>query len=126
MNLTGRPVTPKGEKRKRRSRTFADTELLSLARAKDTDDQFLEWLKHQPSAIDGRMDYDPDTGLSWCDPCHYRTAHNSGTGTKPLYSAVPMTHAQHLEQHRVGQFNFMQREWWERQVEAHLRRWIES
>ena len=72
------------------------------------------------------MDYDPDTGMSWCDPCHYRTAKNSGMGCKPEYSAVPLTHAQHLEQHRIGQFSFMPRAWWERQVELHLERWIAS
>ena len=101
-------------------------ELIERARARGSDKQFLEWLKHQPSAIDGGMDYDWDTGTSWCDPCHYRTAKNSGTGCKPKYSAVPLTHAQHLEQHRIGQFNFRPREWWEAKVRSYLERWIAS
>jgi hypothetical protein len=101
-------------------------DLLDLARKKGSDKKYLLWLRTQPSAIDGHMDYDPDTGQRWCDPCHYRTAANSGVGCKPEYSAIPLTHAQHLEQHRVGQFNFRPREWWEYQTEKHLRRWIES
>ncbi len=105
---------------------MTQNELLDAARKKGTDKQFQLWLRTQPSAIDGRMDYDPDTGQSWCDPCHYRTAMNSGTGCKPEYSAIPMTHAQHSEQHRIGQFNFQPREWWEAKTTLNLKRWIAS
>lgn len=65
-----------------------------------------------------------DTGMEYCDPCHYRTAANSGIGCKPEFSCIPLRHAQHLEQHRVGQFNFMPREWWEEMTELYLQRWI--
>ena len=102
------------------------TDLLELARKKGSDRQYLLWLRTQPSALSGGMDYDPDTGMSFCDPAHFRTAKNSGTGTKPEYSAIPLTHAEHLRQHRIGQFAFQPREWWERQVEKYLRRWIAS
>lgn len=78
------------------------------------DKQFLAWLKTQPSAYSGEYP---------CDSAHYRTAFNSGTGCKPLFSAIPLTRAEHMEQHRVGQFNFMPREWWESQVEYHLNKW---
>lgn len=102
------------------------SDLLGRARDRGTDKQYLLWLRTQPSAIDGGMDYDPDTGQSCCDPCHYRTAANSGIGCKPEYSAVPLTHAQHIEQHRVGQFNFRPRAWWEAMTVKHLERWIRS
>lgn len=129
MNLTGRAVYMRGQKRTARHRiakTASQTDLVARAREKGTDQQYLDWLKTQPSAIDGGMDYDPVTGMSYCDPCHFRTAANSGTGTKPEYSAIPMTHAQHLEQHRVGTFAFRPREWWENQVATHLKLWIAS
>lgn len=96
MNLTNRPVTPKGEKRKRQ---------------KPHDREYLTWLRLQKSALSGK---EP------CDPCHYRTAYNSGIATKPLYSAIPLTREEHLRQHQIGQFNFMPREWWDEQLEIHL------
>lgn len=86
-------------------------------KAKLTDRPYLDWLKTQPSAL---------SGLGPCDPCHYRTAKNAGIGTKPLYSAVPLTREEHLEQHRIGTFNFQPRIWWELQCSVHLGRWKES
>jgi hypothetical protein len=77
MNLTNRPVTPKGKTSKRK---------------KPNDRDYLNWLKTQPSALSGMMP---------CDPCHYRTAANSGVGCKPLFSAIPLTRAEHME-HYTG------------------------
>ena len=102
MNLTGQAVYRKGGRRNRK---------------KPSDREYLDWLKTQSSALSGR---------SPCDPCHYRTAKNSGIGCKPLFSAIPLTREEHREQHRIGQFNFQSREWWEEQVEIHLKRWRES
>jgi hypothetical protein len=102
------------------------TELLERARAEGTPKQYKLWLRTQPSAIDGTMDYDLDTGVEYCDPCHYRTARNSGIACKPDCSAIPMSHRQHLEQHRIGQFNFKPREWWEYQCVKYLRLWLNS
>lgn len=96
--------------------------LLERARKAGSDKQYQLWLRSQPSALDGGMDY--DNGTAYCDPCHYRTAANSGVGCKPEYCAIPLTHAQHLEQHRVGQFNFMPREWWEEMTIKYLTKWI--
>lgn len=100
--------------------------LMQRAKLVGSDRAYLLWLRSQPSAIDGQMDYDRDTGQRWCVPAHYRTAANSGTGCKPEYSAIPLTHAQHLEQHRIGQFNFKSRSWWQKQVRIHLTRWIKE
>lgn len=88
--------------------------------AKPTDDdrkqdqQYLSWIRTQPSAYSGMV---PSIAA------HYRTAENSGTGTKPLFSAIPLTRAEHEIQHRIGTFNFSPREWWEEQVRLHLERW---
>ena len=108
MNLTKRAVYLKSSRKKKK---------------KISDRAFLDWLRTQPSALDGAMSLDVDTGQRYCDPCHYRTAKNSGTGCKPLYSAIPLTHEQHLEQHRIGQYNFMPREWWEEKVAYYVGLW---
>jgi hypothetical protein len=102
MNLTGQTVYQKGSKRRKE---------------KPNDREFLDWLKTQPSALSGKTP---------CDPCHYRTAKNSGVGCKPLLSAIPLTRDEHRLQHQIGQYAFMPREWWEREVERHLRRWTAS
>lgn len=66
------------------------------------------------------------SALSGEEPCiyaHYRTAANSGIGIKPVYSGIPLTYREHLLQHQIGQFNFMNRVWWEYQVQKHLKMW---
>jgi hypothetical protein len=100
MNLCNRPVYVKP--------TQADRLL---------DKRFLKWLKEQPSCI---------SQLKPCDPCHYRTAANSGTADKPIFSAVPMTRAEHQEQHRVGQYNFRPREWWEMMTAHYFETFLET
>jgi hypothetical protein len=98
MNLMGKTgVYQKGQKRTKGN--------------KPNDRAFLDWLKTQPSAL---------TGKTPCDPCHYRTAANSGIGCKPLWSAIPLTREEHMRQHQVGQYNFMPRQWWEMQVAYYL------
>jgi len=98
-NLMGLKPYQKGTKRKRK---------------KESDRDFLDWLRTQPSAV---------SGVGPCEPCHYRTAKNSGVGCKPLYSAIPMLRDEHLEQHRVGQYNFRPREWWEERVAYYVAEW---
>lgn len=111
MNLTGQAPHKKGQKRRR---------------ARPNDDAFLAWLRTQPSAIDGAMDVDRDTGARRCDPCHYRTAANAGTSKKPLWSAIPMTRKQHLLQHQIGQYSFRPRSWWEEKVEYYKLKYHEN
>lgn len=98
MNLTGLPPYQKGTKTKRK---------------RDNDDLFLAWLRTLPSALSGRFP---------TEACHYRTAANAGVGCKPLYSAIPLTPEEHRKQHRIGQYNFMPREWWEEQVTTYVKR----
>ncbi len=100
--------------------------LISRAKARGSERLYLDWLRLQPSAVDGGFDWDMDTGRGYCQACHYRTSVNSGTGCKPEYQAVPLTAAQHRTQHQIGQFAFMPRDWWEGQVLKYLARWLES
>jgi hypothetical protein len=100
MNLTGQKVYQKGRRTKHE---------------KPNDKNYLAWLRTQPSALSGGFP---------CVVAHYRTAKNSGTGIKPLFSAIPLLQSEHEEQHRIGQYNFMPREWWEEMTGIYLRRWI--
>jgi len=83
-----------------------------------TDNQYQAWVRKQPSALSG--------STSNIVYAHYRTARNSGIGIKPPFSGIPLTYIEHLEQHQIGQFNFMPREWWVEQVNFHLNEWIKS
>jgi len=99
--------------------------LVDQAKAVGSERDYLDWLRTQPSALDGSYGHwNMDFGRWENEPAHYRTARNSGTGTKPAFQAIPLTTEQHRLQHRIGQFNFMPREWWEEQVERYLRRYV--
>lgn len=68
-----------------------------------TEDEFENWIREQPSVIDGNADWDEVMGESRCEPAHIRrVADGSGTAEKPPYFAVPMTHKQHQLQHDKG------------------------
>jgi hypothetical protein len=99
-NLTGRPVAPKGQRKKKR---------------RDNDAAYCKWIQTQPSALSGGR---PAVAA------HYRTAANSGTGCKPLFCCIPLLDEEHREQHRIGQFNFKPREWWEEAVAFYQERFI--
>jgi hypothetical protein len=84
-------------------------------REKDNDETYLKFLRAQRSAFSGRVP---------CIAAHYRTANNSGIGIKPLFSAIPLTHPEHAEQHRIGTFKFASRDWWEATVRIYQDRFI--
>lgn len=67
----------------------------AVCEALGTDGDFLAWIRTQPSCIDGD-EYN-------IEACHVRRAANSGTGIKPKYSAIPLTHDQHFVQHHKGE-----------------------
>jgi hypothetical protein len=98
MNLTGQKPYQKGSKKPKKERI--------------NDRGFLDWLKTLVCAKCGRL---PPN-----DPAHYRTSKNSGISTKPMWSAIPLCRLCHLHQHRIGQYNFAVREWWEAQVKKYV------
>lgn len=59
------------------------------------DKKFLEWISYQPSIIDGTYNqYINGEGRNIA--CHVRRlSRGSGIGYKPLFSAIPLTDAQH-------------------------------
>jgi hypothetical protein len=100
------------------------------------DKDFLDWLTYQPSCLDGTFNQWQD-GVGRNLPCHVRRAGSAGTAFKPVFSAVPMTDAQHKVQSGKGGeveavFRYTGRRlsldeakaWFDEQAEFHLRRWI--
>jgi len=70
---------------------------------KRKDQAFLNWVSLQRSCLDGQ--YSEWDGTNWRNiACHVRRAANSGTGFKPIFSAVPMTRRQHDLQHQQGEY----------------------
>lgn len=64
---------------------------------------FEEWIRQQPSVIDGDADWDTEKGEFRNQCCHIKVvSEGSGTAEKPPYFAVPMTAAEHRLQHKHG------------------------
>lgn len=64
--------------------------------------EFLAWIRTLPSCISGRFS-EWVNGEGRCEAAHVRRANNSGVGTKPELSAVPLTHDEHYTQHTMGE-----------------------
>ncbi len=103
------------------------SEIIEQARQVGSDSQYREWIRTQPSAKSGQWAvWDAESGEGRSEACHYRTSANSGIGIKPEYSCIPLTSQEHQLQHRIGQYEFMPRWWWEKKVEEYLRGWIDN
>ena len=136
MNLTGRPVTPKGGKCKRSNKPLAtDDPLILVAMALGTDKEFREWLQRQPSVLTGHYSEYTDQGKR--NPaCHVRRANRFGIAFKAPYACVPMTHEEHAYQHRWGEarvirqilgLNLTREEaaaWFDAKARETLARWV--
>ena len=109
------PISP-SERTRKRTRNRAEAQSPWSEYGSDADYQ--AWCRKRPSAYSGKT-----TNIVFA---HYRTANNSGIGVKPVYSGIPLTQTEHMIQHRIGQFNFMEKDRWEFLVEAHLKAWAAS
>ena len=68
-----------------------------------TDDEYLAWVKRQPSAVTGVFSEYHDNGEGYSIPAHVRRVeHGAGTAIKPPYSAIPLTKNQHDDTHQHG------------------------
>lgn len=74
-----------------------------VAEALGTDAEYQDWVRTQPSAYSGGCDWDCDKGEPRCEYAHVRRARDSGTGYKPKFSGIPLTHAEHHIQHQHGE-----------------------
>lgn len=66
------------------------------------DRAFAAWVRRQPSCVSGCFSEWVE-GEGRCEFAHVRRALHSGTGFKPLFSGVPLTHAEHMLQHTHGE-----------------------
>lgn len=112
--------------------------LRALARLHGSNNEFLVWVRTQKSCISGKFSEWPD-GEARNPACHVRRAVDSGTSHKPDYSAVPMTNQEHADQTNRGEQYCLNihstsypwtveaaKEFFDRQVIAHLNRWLKS
>jgi len=89
-----------------------------------TDEEYLEWVKHQPCALTGNFSEHHDSGEQYCVPAHVRRVeHGSGTGIKPRYSAIPLMHDLHQQAHQHGDTTLCPEEWWQKQRIKHIEKW---
>jgi hypothetical protein len=130
MNLTGQQPYQKHTRRKKYGKDEMSHPLFQYG----TDDEFLEWVSHQPSVINGEFTQrNPDR----CIPCHVRRQRNgAGTGHKPPFSAVPMTDEQHQIQTHYGEAECLRRyiagswtdesakQWFDEALERMRERWV--
>ena len=87
-----------------------------------TDVQYRNWLQHQASALSGKYS-EYINGQGKCEAAHVRRADNSGTGFKPEYSCIPLTHEEHMLQHSQGEKALQSREWFEKKRNEYLVKW---
>lgn len=98
--------------------------LLQKAKAKGTDEEYLEWLRTMPSATLGEYgEYVNGEGRN--EAAHVRrVADGAGIAEKPPYSAIPLTAEEHNLQHQKGESVIAPKEWWEKQACIYLASWI--
>lgn len=112
MNLTGEKVYEKGKQR-RRLKSDAVRE----------DEEFLAWLRRQPSCLSGRYN-EYVNGEGRCVAAHVsRIAQGKGIATKPLLSAVPLTQDEHLLQSIHGYEYYYPKQWWDDMVRHYVHQW---
>jgi hypothetical protein len=97
--------------------------LLEKARLKGTDEEYLDWLRKNPSALLGVYSEVVD-GEGYCEAAHVRRASDSGTAYKPEYSAIPLTHEEHAMQHQKGESVFCPPKWYENKATEYLVKWV--
>lgn len=72
-------------------------------RVMGSDAEFRAWTTRQPSIVSGEFNEIDDAGDRRNVACHVRRAGEAGTAYKPAYACVPMTDAEHQEQHQHGE-----------------------
>lgn len=87
-------------------------------KVKESDKEYLAWLRTLPCAVCG---HNPPS-----EAAHVRLGGRAGIGQKPLFSAVPLCHAHHAQQHTQSHLSIMSDELWLGMADLYLQRWKES
>lgn len=110
----------------------------ALWRWAGTDGDYQNWVRNQPSCVSGKQDWHNgrDGSIGKCEYAHVRrVANGAGTGIKPEYSGVPLTHEEHALQHQQGEAALLQAygirfddaaAWFEKQAVQHRTAWVKS
>jgi len=90
-----------------------------------SDDDYLEWVRHQRCA---KCKFTPHWEMSdWigCEAAHVRRiSDGAGVALKPAYSAIPLCHTDHAEQHHVGEAILGGKEAVDRARIKHVQDWV--
>lgn len=99
----------------------------------NTDNDFIKWVRRQPSCVSGSFSEWVD-GEGRCEFAHVRrVSRGSGTGIKPMFSGVPLTHDEHAMQHEKGEAYLLAAygiitddavAWFEAQADEYLKRFM--
>jgi hypothetical protein len=90
-----------------------------------TDEQYRKWIQKQPSAISGDFsEWVNDEGR--CEAAHVRRSYDAGTGYKPPYSCIPLTHDEHAQQHNEGESALKPREWFDNKRNEYVVAWAKQ
>lgn len=92
-------------------------------------DDYLKWVRLQPSVVSGKRDaveHEDGSVEMLCEAAHVRRADRAGTGIKPDYSAVALTHAEHRLQHDKGESALMPRDELERKASESAAEWCKG
>lgn len=96
-----------------------------VLRVLGTDKQFVAYIRTLPSCISGTFsEYVNGEGRSIA--AHIRRAKSSGIGMKPEYSCVPLTDAEHRQQHQHGESSLAPKHWFDVQSEIYRILWAIS
>lgn len=76
-------------------------------RALGTDDDYLAWVRRQPSCVSGQYSEITEAGEKRNVAAHVRRASDTGTAHKPEFMAVPLTNAEHQRQHNDGEAHLL-------------------
>jgi hypothetical protein len=103
---------------------------------KENDRKYREWISRQPSCISAQFS-EFINGEGRNPACHVRRSSTSGTGFKAEFSCVPMTHAEHWDQHCHGEAGCLRMHrggnwtrdtattWFDQQVKRYRKMWEE-
>ena len=90
----------------------------NILKAFGTDKSYQDFVRTQTSCVSGQ---------SPVEFAHVRRIQNgAGTGIKPDYSGVPLTHEEHMKQHNEGESAIGGREFLDKELVKHRQAWIKS
>ena len=69
------------------------------------DEAYKQWIIRLPSCASGKFGYDPNTNERLNDPHHVPDG-LGGSAKRNDHRLIPLTHAEHVELHNIGQETF--------------------